>query len=334
MEQSEGGTNSWQSSAWSFGSLVKSLTSKSEEVLQAYQRDLQEFGIGLKRETTVAAEVTAHAVKDLPISLESTAAVAQESLEAVGQKLEDFGSSVWRGTADLIGQVKEAVKKVDEDVTENSEASSTPLSSGKGMYRRYEAQLHALQCDNSTYCEEPEDREDYAVWKSTFDLDNRKGEVELLMEENPFIQEIHARIVPTSVDHETFWTRYFYRVNKLQQAEDARADLVKRANAVEEDLSWEVDEENDQSQRVPEDDLSPNTPALPRESVTEDEVRSDNSTSSEWLVVQEDRETLASDTPQSSLHSEKKDAKNEDHPQDAAKRKTGETTDEDWGEWE
>ncbi|EFJ11777.1 hypothetical protein SELMODRAFT_425984 [Selaginella moellendorffii] len=305
MEQSEGGTNSWQSSAWSFGSLVKSLTSKSEEVLQAYQRDLQEFGIGLKRETTVAAEVTAHAVKDLPISLESTAAVAQE-----------------------------AVKKVDEDVTENSEASSTPLSSGKGMYRRYEAQLHALQCDNSTYCEEPEDREDYAVWKSTFDLDNRKGEVELLMEENPFIQEIHARIVPTSVDHETFWTRYFYRVNKLQQAEDARADLVKRANAVEEDLSWEVDEENDQSQRVPEDDLSPNTPALPRESVTEDEVRSDNSTSSEWLVVQEDRETLASDTPQSSLHSEKKDAKNEDHPQDAAKRKTGETTDEDWGEWE
>ncbi|EFJ22618.1 hypothetical protein SELMODRAFT_416268 [Selaginella moellendorffii] len=307
MEQSEGGTNSWQSSAWSFGSLVKSLTSKSEEVLQAYQRDLQEFGIGLKRETTVAAEVTAHAVKDLPISLESTAAVAQE-----------------------------AVKKVDEDVTENSEASSTPLSSGKGMYRRYEAQLHALQCDNSTYCEEPEDQEDYAVWKSTFDLDNRKGEVKLLMEENPFIQEIHARIVPTSVDHEAFWTRYFYRVNKLQQAEDARADLVKskRANAVEEDLSWEVDEDNDQSQRVPEDDLSPNTPALPRESVTEDEVRSDNSTSSEWLVVQEDRETLASETPQSSLHSEKKDAKNEDHPQDAAKRKTGETTDEDWGEWE
>ncbi|EFJ22617.1 hypothetical protein SELMODRAFT_416267 [Selaginella moellendorffii] len=61
-------------------------------------------------------------------------------------------------------------------------------------------------------------------------------------------------------------------------------------------------------------------------SVTEDEVRSGNSTNSEWLVLQEDRETLASDTPQSSLHSEKE--KSEDHPQDAAKRKTGETTDE------
>jgi hypothetical protein len=54
-----------------------------------YQHDLQEFGIGLKKETAAVAR--------LPLSLESTASVAQESLESVGQVVEDFGSSVWRG---------------------------------------------------------------------------------------------------------------------------------------------------------------------------------------------------------------------------------------------
>jgi hypothetical protein len=46
-------------------------------VLQSYQQDLKEFGIGLKKETEVITGVTTHAVKDLPTSLETGATVAQ-----------------------------------------------------------------------------------------------------------------------------------------------------------------------------------------------------------------------------------------------------------------
>jgi hypothetical protein len=79
----------YQASGWNFGGFIKTLAEKSGGVLQVYQHDLQEFGIGLKKETAAVAR--------LPLSLESTASVAQESLESVGQVVEDFGSSVWRG---------------------------------------------------------------------------------------------------------------------------------------------------------------------------------------------------------------------------------------------
>ncbi len=45
---------------------------QSGGVLQVYQHDLQEFGIGLKKETAAVAR--------LPLSLESTASVAQVPL--------------------------------------------------------------------------------------------------------------------------------------------------------------------------------------------------------------------------------------------------------------
>ena len=42
-------------------------------------------------------------------------------------------------------------------------------------------------------------------------------------------KELQSRIVPDIVEYETFWSRYFYRLHKLQQAQEAREDLVKRA---------------------------------------------------------------------------------------------------------
>ena len=77
--------------------LQSNISANLTGVLQTYQQDLKEFGIGLKKETAAITGVTAHVVKDLPTSIETGATVAQESLETVGQTLEDFGSSVWRG---------------------------------------------------------------------------------------------------------------------------------------------------------------------------------------------------------------------------------------------
>ncbi|KAL4038735.1 hypothetical protein IC575_002359 [Cucumis melo] len=58
--------------AWSFGGLIKTLSAKSESVIETYRRDLQEFGSGLKKEIEVA----------------------HGSLETVGHAFDEFGSSV------------------------------------------------------------------------------------------------------------------------------------------------------------------------------------------------------------------------------------------------
>lgn len=247
---------------WSLGGIVKTLTSKSEEVIESYRRDLEEFRSGLQKETEVIREVASRAVKDLPNSLDVGASVAQESLESVGQVIDEFGISVWRGTTDILAEGKELISRLDEENANNnnnnndqgvgrSESSSSAYSnvSFQGKYSRVETQIRAMQLDSNTYCQEPEDIEDFEAWKSEFRLDERNEEIEVLCKENAFMEEVKSRLVPNIVDYETFWTRYFYRLYKLKQAEEARAHLVKRAiiSQEEEDLTWEVDDDEEET---------------------------------------------------------------------------------------
>ncbi|CAI5511603.1 unnamed protein product [Closterium sp. Naga37s-1] len=246
---------------WNLGSLLQTIATKSEEVLREYKQELQEFGEGLKKETEELVETTATTVSDLPSSLESGAQVAQSSLEGVGHSIEEFGSSLWKGTTEILASVKEAVAMVEEEVAANaagarprapSAAAGLASAIPRGKYSRYEALVSAMQRDSSTYCDEPEDTEDFAKWVESFDLKNREADVEAVLKDNAFMQELQSRIVPLIVERETFWTRYFYRLYRLQQAEDARADLVKRATtSEEEDLSWDVDDDADDAQSSP-----------------------------------------------------------------------------------
>lgn len=258
---SDGGNSGSSAGFWSLGGIVKSLTSKSEEVIESYRRDLEEFRSGLQKETEAIREVASRAVKDLPNSLDVGASVAQESLESVGQVIDEFGSSVWRGTTDILAEGKELISKLDEENANNNnndqgfgrgESSSSAYSnvSFQGKYSRYETQIRAMQLDSNTYCQEPEDIEDFEAWKSEFGLDERKEEIEVLCRENAFMEEVKSRLVPNIVDYETFWTRYFYRLYKLKQAEEARAHLVKRAiiSQEEEDLTWEVDDDEEETE--------------------------------------------------------------------------------------
>ena len=107
--------------------------------------------------------------------------------------------------------------------------------------------MRSIQCDLNTYLDEPkEDFQAYDEWKLGFVLDEKANEIENLIGENAVIGEIYEDIVPTRVDKESFWSRYFYRMHKLNQVEEARAKLVKRviSGEEEEDLSWDFDDDD------------------------------------------------------------------------------------------
>ena len=243
--------------AWSFGGLIQTLASKSESVLENYRRDLEEFSSGLRKETTVIREAASRAVKDLPASLDAGATVAQESLESVGQAIDDIGSSVWKSTAQIISHGRDSLVSSDFDSSDsdNNNVARKQLSSsgsvGQGLdlkrYSRFDALVRALQSDVNTYLEDPEDLGNYEEWKLGFELGEKGEEIGNLMEENGVVEEIYGKAVPSRTDHESFWTMYFYRLHKLKQAEEARAKLVKRAisGEEEEDLSWDFDDEDD-----------------------------------------------------------------------------------------
>ncbi|CAA2995948.1 Hypothetical predicted protein [Olea europaea subsp. europaea] len=223
---------------WSFGGLIKTFATQSESVLETYRRDLREFGSGLRKESEVIREVASRAVKELPASLESGASAAQGSLESVGQVLD----GVLKSTADIISQGKESPGSDGESETPEANKS---LSSSR--YSRFDTQLNAIQSDANTFSKDPEDFEEYKKWKSGFKLEEKSNELEGLIGENEVLESLYKRFVPSTVDHETFWCRYFYKVHKLKQQESVRANLVKRAISVDDDeeLSWDVDDDDE-----------------------------------------------------------------------------------------
>ncbi|XP_055818157.1 uncharacterized protein LOC129887191 [Solanum dulcamara] len=237
--------------AWTFGSsLFRTIASKSESVVQNYRRDFEEFSSGLKKETATIREVASRAVKDLPARFESGAAVAQESLESVGQAIDNIGSTV----SEIIAHGKESILDNDSD-SELSENSSRSLGRSSSLeqnlnlnakpYSRIDATIRAIQCDAKTYCDEPDDMVDYNEWKLGFVLEEMNREIEDLIKENGVIDDIYSEVVPRRVDQEIFWSRYFYKVYRIRKADEARARLMKRAisGEEEEELSWDVDDE-------------------------------------------------------------------------------------------
>lgn len=232
---------------WSFGSLLKTLSTRSETVLETYRRDLKEFGSGLKQETEAIREAAGRAVKDLPASME----VAQGSLE-----------TVFKSTAEIVSHGKDAILT---SVVESSDSSKQPQQQQRRRRNNnndnsysggnetsiskqpsgFSARVRAVQVDSRTYCEEPEDLEDYGKWKSGFVLGERGEEIQKLIEDNGAIESVYRRVVPNEVEHQMFWSRYFYKIHRLKQAEETRANLVKRAISIEDEegLSWDDEEE-------------------------------------------------------------------------------------------
>ncbi|KAF9678078.1 hypothetical protein SADUNF_Sadunf08G0174500 [Salix dunnii] len=235
-----------QNPTWSFGSLIQTLATKSESVIEIYKKDLEEFGFGVKNESAIIRDVASRAVHDLPASFEASAAVAQESF---GQAIGGIGSTMWKSTAQIISQGRDSILASDHDRDLLLSNTDTNRSSLGKQYSRFDVQVRALQCDFDTYCSEPEDKEDYEKWKSRgFVIDDEKEEIERLISENGVIKEIYGEVVPNRVDSESFWSRFFYRMFKLNQAEEARALLVKRAISgdEEEDLSWDFDDDKEE----------------------------------------------------------------------------------------
>ncbi|KAJ0453765.1 putative BSD domain-containing protein [Helianthus annuus] len=232
-------------SLWSFGDLVKTITTRSESVLETYRRDLKEFGSGLRKESDLFREVANRAVKDLPNSIE------------VGASAID---GVLKSTVEIISQGTDVVlEPSDADDSVNNSVNSESVRSSR-VYSRFESQLNAIQTDVRTYCDDPEDLDEYNKWKLGFVLSDMEGEIEKLIGGGGSVEEIYKKVVPNPVDDVSFWCRYFYRVNKLKQQEELRVHFVRRALSVddEEELSWDVDDEEDET-RLPETERKHNS---------------------------------------------------------------------------
>ncbi|KAF3340561.1 BSD domain-containing protein 1-like protein [Carex littledalei] len=183
--------------------------------------------------------------------MKSVASKSESVIKTYRRDLEEFGSGLKKETA-VIREV--AARSVDEIIKHGKEVlavDSIDDAHGKSKrYTRLEAQIMAIQSDEGTFTTDPdpEDMKDFENWKIGFDLEEKKEEIEMLMYDNDMVESMSDKFIPHIVDYWTFWYRYFYRVYKVKQAEETRAELVKRVisrDDEEEELSWEVEDDEE-----------------------------------------------------------------------------------------
>ncbi|KAG2492450.1 hypothetical protein HYH03_009392 [Edaphochlamys debaryana] len=251
-------------SFWSVAAAVTStVKARADELVKSvvdtdWRNELSTFSHGVGEESKVLKEETAKLVEHLPeqiMDLPEKAAQAQikemgQTLEGVSAAFATLGKTLFQGTQELIAELREGV---DTEITaaaregkraargKAGNASTSKLASVQAKYNRFEAEVAAMQRDSSTYCDEPEDAEDFARWRSGFSLDAVKADIAKLTADNAFMGELHSRLVPIIVEDDDFWSRYFYRLHKLQQKEEQRQQLAQRAKNLQEDevpLGW------------------------------------------------------------------------------------------------
>jgi hypothetical protein len=68
-----------------------------------------------------------------------------------------------------------------------------------------------MQRNSATYCDEPADIEAFDAFLEEYDVEARSTQAQDVLSRNPFMSELHSRLVPLVITDETFWQRYFFR---------------------------------------------------------------------------------------------------------------------------
>jgi hypothetical protein len=256
--------------------------SEMNALQEGLKEDTVEIGQKAKEVTEELGQKTIHVAKNLPQVVDegrrkavaqlehlptSSAARAKEAaahLQQASASLSQMGHRVVANTSDMFDHFSNAIQAEmnavqDRDLNTSyngsgigASASSRSLHRGGAestKFSRFDADVAAMQRDSSTYCDEPDDTEDFETWNTTFDLQGAKPDIAKILSENTFMSELQARIVPVVVDYESFWTRYFYRLHKLEEKHAKVAALASRAAQMEDDdLGWGTEDEEEEEE--------------------------------------------------------------------------------------
>jgi BSD domain len=253
--------------------------SEMNALQEGFKEDTVEIGQKAKEVTEELGQKTIHVAKNLPQVVDegrrkavaqleqlpgSSAARAKEAaaqLQQAGVSLTQMGHRVVANTSEMFDHFSNAIQ-AEMNAVQDRDSKTSFSSGGVGgggassssrslnrnestKFSRVDADVAAMQRDSSTYCDEPDDIDDFETWTAAFDLSGAKPDIAKILSENTFMSELQARIVPVVVDHESFWTRYFYRLHKLEERHAKVAALASRAQMEEDDLGWGTEEEEE-----------------------------------------------------------------------------------------
>ena len=246
-----------------------------------------------------------------------------DELEKVGEKIELLGQKMFVGAGKILNQVKEttrdAIKETHEAIKETRDAFAKDTKP-KRVRDEFALRVHAIQRDSRTYCDEPKEKELYKCFRGEFTIGTRVREISTVLGSNNFMKELFARIVPTVVDEDTFWCRYFFKIYELE-IEFGRKELpeIPVKGGTE-------SESNESAQELSVKEGNKVHARVASLATDEEEFDSDSSLAkNEWTKIKQ----RSSDAAATSSEDGPQTTSDDDTPIDDAD--TDEEIDEDWG---
>ncbi|KAI9297595.1 hypothetical protein K502DRAFT_340061 [Neoconidiobolus thromboides FSU 785] len=201
----------------------------------------------------------------------------------------------------------------------------------KMIFDRKFAKLIKLQSSSTTYIEDPstsDKKEAFEAFINGFDFNNLQEQNKELLKENSEMLRIFERIVPTSIDEETFWKRYYFNVHMLEQEEIERKKLIRDTidNNDVELYNWDESDGEDEKKDEKDEKVKEETPEISKKS--EDELKETNEISNEKPTIKpvkqdESYELIDESGKNTPIETTK-----------AIERPDDKSDDDDWGTWE
>ncbi|EGG16498.1 hypothetical protein DFA_09036 [Cavenderia fasciculata] len=182
--------------------IVETIKKTSDQVVAIYKEDLQEFSNSI---------------------ISDTSTMVQSQINNVKSNL-----------SPMLGNDQQEEQQ-DEQLNNNNNNNITSTTSTNSLLSPN------LFKGISFFAPDPSNAEDYEQWCKSFDLDSRSFEITNIIAGNETIKSLYSKYVPSEMNHEAFWYKYFYKQYKLQKEEERRLILLKEATK-EEEIGWDDDE--------------------------------------------------------------------------------------------
>ncbi|KAI1834422.1 hypothetical protein DTO006G1_55 [Penicillium roqueforti] len=172
----------------------------------------------------------------------------EKAEEAADEAILRFGMNIGQ-------KLREAVSIVPPDTDESGKLLfESKDAEGKRVIHatRFEAQLHVIHSNLESFSKDPVSDE-WPSFKKEFNVEIKTDEIAADLEKYPELRSAMEKLVPEQVEYVDFWTRYYFLRLVVETEEKKRKELLKGANAEdEEEVGWDDDSDSESQ--------SPSTP--------------------------------------------------------------------------
>jgi len=189
---------------------------------EAYQGDTSLDGLSSSDIVREAGTLVA----SLRLTAASKLKDLQRAEDAADEALLKFGANVRNFLKDAvtISAPDDATLGAEREVLFETQEAGT----GKKVVHasRLEALLHAIHTNLSSFTQDPTG-DHWNTWTNTFNIDSKTADIASDLKKHADLRRAMEKLVPESVDYRTFWMRYYFLRQAVEDDERRRKEVLK-----------------------------------------------------------------------------------------------------------